>query len=56
MLKTSPTRPRLRPRTVRNYCFTMRNNSDKEKLKNRLEGGDKEEIEAEVQRLWIGYH
>merc|ERR1739848_981442 len=43
-----PTRARSRQRTVENYCFTMRNTLQEEKLKDKFEGGDKEKIEAAV--------
>merc|ERR1712077_127217 len=32
-----------------NYCFTMRNTLNEEKLKEKFEGGDKEKIEKAVQ-------
>merc|ERR1711935_915719 len=32
-----------------NYCFTMRNTLQEEKLKDKFEGGDKEKIEGAVQ-------
>merc|ERR1712075_43160 len=32
-----------------NYCFTMRNTLNEEKLKDKFEGGDKEKIEKAVQ-------
>merc|ERR1719169_31364 len=34
---------------LENYCFTMRNTLNEEKLKDKFEAGDKEKIEAEVQ-------
>jgi len=34
---------------LENYCFTMRNTLQEEKLKEKFEGGDKEKIEAAVQ-------
>merc|ERR1712086_611354 len=34
---------------LENYCFTMRNTLQEEKLKDKFEGGDKEKIEAAVQ-------
>merc|ERR1712230_285086 len=34
---------------LENYCFTMRNTLNEEKLKEKFESGDKEEIEAAVQ-------
>merc|ERR1712087_540906 len=33
---------------LENYCFTMRNTLQEEKLKDKFEGGDKEKIEAAV--------
>merc|ERR1712227_183526 len=38
-----------------NYCFTMRNTLNEEKLKDKFEGGDKEKIEAAVQETldWL---
>merc|ERR1719230_1863513 len=34
---------------LENYCFTMRNTLNEEKLKDKFEGGDKEKIESAVQ-------
>merc|ERR1711981_901366 len=34
---------------LENYCFTMRNTLNEEKLKDKFEGGDKEKIEKAVQ-------
>merc|ERR1711862_259772 len=34
---------------LENYCFTMRNTLQEEKLKEKFEGGDKENIEKAVQ-------
>merc|ERR1712117_713103 len=34
---------------LENYCFTMRNTLNEEKLKEKFEGGDKEKIEKAVQ-------
>merc|ERR1712115_474026 len=34
---------------LENYCFTMRNTLQEEKLKDKFEGDDKEKIEAAVQ-------
>merc|ERR1712151_481345 len=34
---------------LENYCFTMRNTLQEEKLKDKFEGGDKEKIEKAVQ-------
>merc|ERR1712167_304110 len=34
---------------LENYCFTMRNTLQEEKLKDKFEAGDKEKIEAAVQ-------
>merc|ERR1711959_541791 len=34
---------------LENYCFTMRNSLQEEKLKDQFEGGDKEKIEKAVQ-------
>merc|ERR1711972_99528 len=34
---------------LENYCFTMRNTLQEEKLKEKFEGGDKEKIEKAVQ-------
>merc|ERR1712224_832578 len=34
---------------LENYCFTMRNTLQEEKLKEKFEGGDKEAIEKAVQ-------
>merc|ERR1712227_1010816 len=34
---------------LENYCFTMRNTLQEEKLKDKFEGGDKEAIEKAVQ-------
>merc|ERR1712096_553025 len=34
---------------LENYCFTMRNTLQEEKLKDKFESGDKEKIEAAVQ-------
>merc|ERR1712137_1102766 len=34
---------------LENYCFTMRNSLNEEKLKDKFEGGDKEKIEKAVQ-------
>merc|ERR1712184_165785 len=34
---------------LENYCFTMRNTLQEEKLKDKFEGGDKENIEKAVQ-------
>merc|ERR1712075_26456 len=38
-----------------NYCFTMRNTLQEEKLKDKFEGGDKEKIETAVQEAldWL---
>eukprot|EP00930_Biecheleria_cincta_P009031 TRINITY_DN11065_c0_g1_i1.p1 TRINITY_DN11065_c0_g1~~TRINITY_DN11065_c0_g1_i1.p1 ORF type:complete len:127 (-),score=38.75 TRINITY_DN11065_c0_g1_i1:31-411(-) len=38
-----------------NYCFTMRNTLNEEKLKVNSEGGDKEKLEAAVQEIldWL---
>merc|ERR1712138_343327 len=33
---------------LENYCFTMRNTLQEEKLKDKFEGGDKEKIESAV--------
>merc|ERR1719336_1216482 len=40
---------------LENYCFTMRNTLQEEKLKDKFEGGDKEKIEAAVQETldWL---
>merc|ERR1711967_40481 len=40
---------------LENYCFTMRNTLNEEKLKDKFEGGDKEKIEAAVQETldWL---
>merc|ERR1712176_1380661 len=35
--------------SLENYCFTMRNTLNEEKLKDKFEGGDKEKIEKAVQ-------
>merc|ERR1712018_474145 len=35
--------------SLENYCFTMRNTLNEEKLKEKFEGGDKEKIEKAVQ-------
>merc|ERR1711862_738739 len=34
---------------LENYCFTMRNTLEEEKLKDKFEAGDKEKIEAAVE-------
>merc|ERR1712151_829947 len=34
---------------LENYCFTMRNTLNEEKLQDKFEGGDKEKIEKAVQ-------
>merc|ERR1712226_354191 len=34
---------------LENYCFTMRNTLQEEKLKDKFEGGDKDKIEKAVQ-------
>merc|ERR1711992_486460 len=34
---------------LENYCFTMRNTLNEEKLREKFEGGDKEKIEKAVQ-------
>merc|ERR1711918_275157 len=40
---------------LENYCFTMRNTLQEEKLKDKFEGGDKENIEKAVQETldWL---
>jgi len=40
---------------LENYCFTMRNTLNEEKLKDKFEGGDKEKIETAVQECldWL---
>merc|ERR1712087_580768 len=40
---------------LENYCFTMRNTLQEEKLKEKFEGGDKEKIESAVQETldWL---
>merc|ERR1711865_17721 len=40
---------------LENYCFTMRNTLNEEKLKEKFESGDKEKIEAAVQEAldWL---
>merc|ERR1711981_1535596 len=40
---------------LENYCFTMRNTLQEEKLKDKFEGDDKEKIEAAVQETldWL---
>merc|ERR1719399_1672157 len=40
---------------LENYCFTMRNTLNEEKLKDKFEGGDKEKIEGAVQEAldWL---
>ena len=40
---------------LENYCFTMRNTLNEEKLKEKFEAGDKEKIEAAVQEAldWL---
>merc|ERR1711882_19539 len=40
---------------LENYCFTMRNTLQEEKLKDKFEGGDKEKIESAVQETldWL---
>merc|ERR1712012_1202398 len=40
---------------LENYCFTMRNTLNEEKLKDKFEGGDKEKIEKAVQEAldWL---
>merc|ERR1712113_1155633 len=40
---------------LENYCFTMRNTLQEEKLKDKFEAGDKEKIEAAVQETldWL---
>merc|ERR1712083_249415 len=40
---------------LENYCFTMRNTSQEEKLKEKFEDGDKEKIENAVQETldWL---
>merc|ERR1712151_63791 len=40
---------------LENYCFTMRNTLQEEKLVDKFEGGDKEKIEAAVQKTldWL---
>merc|ERR1712050_345551 len=40
---------------LENYCFTMRNTLNEEKLKEKFEGGDKEKIEQAVQETldWL---
>merc|ERR1712005_74006 len=40
---------------LENYCFTMRNTLNEEKLKDKFEAGDKEKIEAAVQEAldWL---
>merc|ERR1719230_1023967 len=40
---------------LENYCFTMRNTLNEEKLKDKFEGGDKENIEKAVQETldWL---
>merc|ERR1711982_114577 len=40
---------------LENYCFTMRNTLNEEKLKEKFEGGDKEKIEKAVQETldWL---
>merc|ERR1711933_429163 len=40
---------------LENYCFTMRNTLQEEKLKEKFEAGDKEKIEAAVQETldWL---
>merc|ERR1711862_707470 len=40
---------------LENYCFTMRNTLQEEKLKDKFEGGDKEAIESAVQEAldWL---
>merc|ERR1711941_218957 len=40
---------------LENYCFTMRNTLNEEKLKDKFEGGDKEKIEKTVQETldWL---
>merc|ERR1712045_496092 len=40
---------------LENYCFTMRNTLQEEKLKEKFETGDKEKIEAAVQETldWL---
>ena len=40
---------------LENYCFTMRNTLNEEKLKDKFEGGDKEKIASAVQETldWL---
>merc|ERR1711987_17636 len=40
---------------LENYCFTMRNTLQEEKLKDKFEGGDKDKIEKAVQETldWL---
>ena len=42
VLETSPTRSRLRPRTVQEIIFSYTQHADEEKLKDKFEAGDKE--------------
>merc|ERR1712118_418768 len=41
---------------LENYCFTMRNTLQEEKLKDKFEAGDKDKIEAAVKEAldWLG--
>merc|ERR1712178_429940 len=38
---------------LENYCFTMRNTLNEEKLKDKFEGGDKEELEGVVNPIMM---
>ena len=49
MLRASPTRLRLKPRTVEELSFYMRNTLNEEKPKDRFEDVEKEGIKAAVQ-------
>merc|ERR1711862_1197 len=39
---------------LENYCFTMRNTLQEEKLKDKFEGDDKERLRRRCKMLWIG--
>ena len=51
VLRASPIRSRLRPRTIEELSFHMRNTLNEEEPKDKFEGVDKEGIKAAVQEL-----
>ena len=55
MLKASPTRPGLRPRTGKKLLFHYAHHSERGIVEGELEGDDKEKIKAAMQETLVGW-